>query len=101
MNKNSNFSKTLLITCLLSLGSIFAAFKIQSEANLAVGSCSYLDPITVDIWAVVFALFLILEGSWDIFRHKDYPFKSQLTKSIRVSLGFSILTIHIMQFIHK
>ncbi len=53
------------------------------------------------LWATVFAIFLILEGFWDILRHKDYILKKQLTKSIRVCLGFAILTIHIMQFIHK
>jgi hypothetical protein len=101
MSKNSNLSQTLLVTWLLSFGCIFIAFMIQYQANHLVKSCSYLDPIAVDIWATVFAIFLIIEGFADIIKHKSYPLKSQLTKSIRVCLGFAILTIHIMQFIHK
>jgi hypothetical protein len=74
---------------------------IQYQANRSVSSCSYLDPISVDIWATVFAIFLILEGFLDISNHKHFPLKKQFTKSIRVGLGFSILTIHVMQFIYK
>jgi hypothetical protein len=101
MSKNTNLFRTLLATGLLSLGCIFIAFKIQDQANRSTISCSYLDPIAVDIWATVFAIFLILEGIADIFKYKNYPLKSQFTKSIRVCLGFAILTIHTMQFIHK
>jgi hypothetical protein len=100
-DKNINLSRTLLVTGLLSLGSVFAAFMIQNQANRSTGSCSYLDPIAIDIWATVFALFLILEGFLDILKYKNSSLKSQLTKSIRVSLGFAILTVHLMQFIHK
>ena len=101
MNKKSSLSKTLLFTLFLSIASISIAFIIQSHANRSVRSCSYLDPIAVDIFALAFAVFLILEGYWDIFRHKHYPLKAQVTKSVRISIGFAILTIHIMQFIHK
>ena len=101
MTKNTNFFKTLLVTYLISLGGIFVAFTIQYQANRSVSGCSYLDPISVDIWATILAIFLILEGFWDIFKHKHYLLKDQFTKSIRVGLGFAILTIHIMQFIHK
>jgi hypothetical protein len=101
MKKNISLYRTLLVTCLFSLGCIFVAFMIQNQANHSVTSCSYLDPISVDILATIFAFFLISEGLFDIFRCKHYPLKSQLTKSIRVGLGFAILTIHVMQFIHK
>jgi hypothetical protein len=101
MNGNTNFSKTLLVTGLLSLAGIFVASVLQYQANHAVRSCSYLDPISVDIWAMLFAVFLIWEGFSDILRFKHYFLKNQLTKSIRVGLGFSILTIHLMQFVHK
>lgn len=101
MPKNTNLFRTLSVTILLSLGCIAIAFTIQNQANLSVNSCSYLDPISVDIFATIFAIFLICEGFWDILRYKDYVLKRQFTKSIRVGLGFAILTIHIMQFIHK
>lgn len=101
LSKNSPLSKTLVFTFLLSLITISIAFLVQSNANKCVRSCSYLDPITVDIFALAFSVFLILEGYWDIFRHKHYPLKAQVTKSVRICIGFAILTIHIMQFLHK
>ena len=101
MSRNKNLFQTLLVTYLLSFVCIGAAFMLQYQANRSVKSCSYLDPLVVDIWATVFAIFLILEGFVDIFSHKSYPLRSQLTKAIRVSLGFAVLTMHIMQFIHK
>jgi len=101
MNKNTDFSKTMVLTCLFSLAGIVVAFILQDQANHSVSSCSYLDPVSVDIWAMLLAIFLICEGFSDIFKTKHFPFKNQLTKSIRVSLGFAILTIHLMQFIHK
>jgi hypothetical protein len=101
LEKNKQISNTLLFTSFLSLAGIAVAFIIQSNSNTTAQSCSYLDPITVDILALVLAVFLILEGFWDIFRHKEYPFKAQMTKSIRICIGFSILTIHIMQFLYK
>jgi len=101
MNKNTNLFQTLLVTCLLSFGCILIAFNIQYQANHSVNSCSYLDPIAVDIWAMIFAIFLIFEGLTDIFIHKSYSLKNQFMKSIRVGLGFAILTVHIMQFIYK
>jgi len=99
--KNTDFARTLLVTCLLSLAGILVAFLLQNKANHSVNSCSYLDPISVDIWAMLLAVFLIGEGLHDIFRSKHQLLKNQLTKSIRVSLGFAILTIHLMQFMHK
>jgi len=101
MSKNANLSRVLLATFLLSLGTIFIAYRIQYQSSRLVNSCSYLDPISVDIWATVFAIFLILEGFLDILKYKLYPLKKQFTKSIRVGLGFAILTIHLMQFMHK
>jgi hypothetical protein len=101
LSKNTHLTKTLLFTFSLSIATSSIAFIIQSNANRSVTSCSYLDPITIDICALVFAAFLILEGLWDIYRHKRSFLKSQLTRSIRVSMGFAILTTHILQFIHK
>ena len=101
MSKNTNLFQTLVTTCLLSLGCIFIAFMVQYQANRSVSSCSYLDPIIIDILAIVLAIFLIIEGFVEIFRYRDYSLTRQLTRSIRVCLGFAILTIHLMQFIHK
>jgi hypothetical protein len=101
LSKNKHLSNTLLFTFFFSIASIAIAFIIQSNANKSVRSCSYLDPVTVDIFALAFAVFLILEGFWDIFRHKHYSLKAQMTKSIRICIGFAILTIHIMQFFYK
>jgi hypothetical protein len=101
LDKNTHISRTLFFTAFLSIFAIAIAFILQSTANKSVRSFSYLDPISVDILATTVAAFLIIEGFWDIFRHKHYALKAQVTKSIRISIGFAILTIHIMQFIHK
>ena len=101
MSKNTEFSKTIMVTIGLSIFTSFVAFLIQNKANHSVISCSYLDPISIDICASAFAIFLIIEGFFDIFRHKQSSLRSQFTRSVRVCLGAAIFTIHLMQFIHK
>ena len=49
----------------------------------------------------VAGLFLVIDGIHRIWEHKDARLKNQITRSIRVALGCAILTLHIMQFIHK
>ena len=79
----------------------YVVYLIQSEANKRVDSCSYLDPIAVDILALGAGLFFIVESFVDILQHRDHPLLRQITRCIRMCLGASIITIHIMQFIHK
>jgi len=101
MSDNPNLRKTFQTTLVFSLMFSVGAFLIQSRANKLTSACSYLDPITIDIVAVLFGLFLVIEGWADIYRHRFSAIREQWTKSIRVGIGISILIIHIMQFLHK
>ena len=74
--------------------------QLRGQNNVEKG-CSYLDPILIDILAFCVALFLVIEGIYSIFKHKGEPLKSQITRSVRIAIGFTILTLHTMQFIHK
>ena len=101
MPNNSNFQKTLQVTFAFSLACSIGAFLIQSHANKSTNACSYLDPITIDIVAFLFGLFLLMEGLLDISQHRLSRVREQWARSFRVGIGCSILVIHIMQFLHK
>jgi len=73
-------------------------FYGQSKIN---SQCSYLDPILVDFLAFGAALFLFLEGIYRIFENPNYSLKKQITVIIRIAFGCAIITLHIIQFIHK
>ncbi|MBW3004196.1 hypothetical protein KY328_03560 [Candidatus Woesearchaeota archaeon] len=95
--------KTLNIT-FTPLSAIIGALSgalLQLNGQDPVNGCSYLDPITVDIFAILFSLFLIIEGVYKIIKDIDKPFWSNFTRFVRISLGFAVLTIHILQFVHK
>jgi hypothetical protein len=77
------------------------AFWVQAEADKVVRSCSYLDPIIVDILALAIGFFLVCEGLADIRRHAESRVLSQGSRIARVCIGVSILVIHTMQFLHK
>ncbi len=96
-----NIEKTWLFTGLLSLATIITAAIVQLRGEKGLSLCSYLDPIIVDVLAFASALFLIIEGSYRIMEHSHAPLKLQFTRSIRIAFGFAILTLHIMQFLHK
>ena len=72
---------------------IFISFIVQVKGSSQIEEkCSYLDPITIDILAFFVAIFLIVEGYHRINEHKNMSFKNQFTRSIRVVIGFAILT---------
>jgi hypothetical protein len=96
-----NFKKTLIITGILSVSTITLAIFIQLNAIKQISPCSYLDPIIIDILAFILSLFLIIEGFSKIISQKNLKVKKQLTRIIRISFGFAILTLHTIQFIHK
>ncbi len=97
----SQKAKTFLLLTVGSFVSIGFVSYIQIRASRLVDSCSYLDPILIDIVALLAGAFLIVEGILAVLRQKDIPWISQLTRCMRVWLGFSIITIHILQVIHK
>ncbi len=97
-----NIKKTLIITIISSvfviLFSTFVQLRGQSKITYA---CSYLDPIIVDILALSAALFLIIEGFVKIFQNSKQTPKKQLTRIIRIVFGFAIVTLHVIQIMHK
>jgi hypothetical protein len=97
----TNLQKTLSFIFFSSLASALVCFCVQNTANKSAGPCSYLDPITIDIMALIAGLFLILEGLRDVLAHRECKVSAQLGRAVRICLGTGILTIHIMQFIHK
>ncbi len=98
----NNWLKTRLMTVSISLCAVIVAFFTQFNAQEKVqDKCSYLDPILIDILAFLAAIFLAIEGIYKIVKEKNKPLKSQFTRAIRVAFGFAIMTLHIMQFMHK
>ena len=101
MRQLSQLQKTLIFAFSLSAVSASYAASIQLTANKSVSSCSYLDPITIDIVALSAGIFLIIESLVDIFHHPDSFISKQLTRCVRMAFGSAIVSIHILQFIHK
>jgi uncharacterized integral membrane protein len=96
-----NLTKTLIFTFIISLLMIISAFFVQVNANNKTLKCSYFDPVIVDILAFFGAFFLIIEGFYRIFEHKTKSLKNQISRSIRIAFGFSIITLHIIQLLNK
>ncbi|MEK6873907.1 MAG: hypothetical protein AABW91_03605 [Nanoarchaeota archaeon] len=97
-----NFHKTLLFTIILCLITIITTSFVQLKANdILENSCSYFDPVMVDILAFLLAIFLISEGSYRVYEHANFSLKKQITRSIRIACGFGILTLHVIQFFYK
>ena len=100
--KMKPYIKTKLFTFILCLISVGVAVLVQLNAiNYVEERCSYLDPITIDIFAFILSFFLIIEGYYRISEHKNMSIKHQFTRSLRIAIGFTILTIHAIQFLHK
>ena len=97
--KNSN--KTILFTLIFVLTCVIIVTIIQLTNQSSLPKCSYLDPISIDLLALIAALFLFVEGIYRIKEHIHAPLKNQITRSIRVAFGASILTLHIIQFFFK
>ena len=97
-----HFTKTIVFTLILGILTIASALAVQVNANKLIGtSCSYIDPAVVDILAFFLAIFLILEGVYRIWEHKNDRLKKQITRSIRIAFGFGILTLHLVQISYK
>lgn len=96
-----NLTKTLLFTLVLCLITVLFTLYVQLKQQSAIHGCSYLDPATIDILALSVAIFLVIEGFIRIIEHPSCSLKRQLTRPIRIAIGFAIITIHILQFLHK
>jgi len=56
---------------------------------------------TVDYFSFAAALFLIIDGFYKIHHYKGDPyFPNQLIRHIRIIIGVSIFSIHVMQFVY-
>lgn len=97
----TNLQKTLGFILFSSLASACLCFYVQSKADESARPCSYLDPIIIDLMAFAAGLFLILEGLRDVVAHRECKVSAQLGRAARICLGAGIITIHIIQFIHK
>ena len=95
------FEKTRIVLLTLCLTVIGVALFIQLSGQSQVEKCSYLDPITIDIFAFLAGLFLIIEGLYSINKNKNFGVKNQIHRIIRVAFGCAIVTLHIIQFLHK
>ena len=97
-----NIHKTILFTVILCLVVISTALYVQLTGESKIGlGCSYLDPITVDLFAFLVAVFLVIEGIVRIAEHPQASLKRQLTRPIRIAIGCAIITLHVLQFLHK
>ena len=97
-----NLTRTAIFTSVLSGITILIAAIVQFNGqNKIVLACSYLDPALIDILAFSAALFLVVEGIYRIWEHKNASLKKQFTRSIRIAFGCAILTLHIIQFFYK
>ena len=102
MERFSRFDKTRAVLIVLSIIVLAIVFLTQVYGQSSISTaCSYLDPIYIDILAFIAALFLIVEGGHSIYKNKNLGLKKQLGRILRIILGFSILVLHTMQFIHK
>jgi len=93
--------KALGLALVFSLGTSVLAFLVQRNAHQQVPRCSYLDPVTIDILAFLAGVFLIIEGFYRIWEHKKDPLQKQFTRTLRIAFGCAIITLHIMQVLHK
>ncbi|OIP24328.1 hypothetical protein AUK11_03550 [bacterium CG2_30_37_16] len=97
MNNKKRLNILIFGSCIVILIAAYIQFTGQSKIN---ASCSYLDPITIDIMAFLAALFLVIDGISDLFSAKNLDAKIWRIYT-RTFFGVAIVTLHIIQFIHK
>jgi hypothetical protein len=97
-----NLKKNLIVTFIVCFIVILSSAIIQLTGQSKITyACSYLDLILIDILALSAALFLIIEGFVKILKHPKETFLNQSTRIIRVAFGFAIVTLHVLQILHK
>ena len=88
-----------MIICLFTM---FLISYVQINGQKEIDkNASYFDPITIDFLAFLLSGFLIIEGIYRIIEHRDAHVSRQFTRSIRVAIGFGVLTTHIIQALFK
>jgi hypothetical protein len=96
-----NSQKTLCLTAILSALAVITSSIIEVKSKDNRLNCSYLNPILIDFLAFGAGLFLIFDGIYRILEHKDASLKKQFTRSVRIALGCTLVTIHLIQFLNK
>ena len=100
--EKNKLKRTLIVTGVVCFLIIALVIWVQLYGqNKLVKGCSYLDPITIDLLAFFAALFLFIEGFARIIEHPSASLKRQSTRIIRIAFGCAIMTLHILQFLHK
>ena len=95
------FSKIVLFILVLCLIGILIVTIVQLNGQSNLEKCTYLDPIAIDIAAFLAGIFLFVEGFYRVYENKKDSFKRQFTRALRIALGCTIITVHIIQFLHK
>jgi len=81
--------KILIIIIALMFGAFFMTCELFD---------SHFAKLTIDWFAFLAGVFLIIEGLYRIFSTKDQFFPLQFSRLIRVSIGTCVFTIHLLQF---
>jgi len=98
----TDYAKALTFTVFVCLGFACVGGVVQVFGQSSIDPrASYLDPPIVDYLAFSGGLFLVAEGFYRIRQHRAARFVGHISRCLRCGLGSSILTIHIIQFLHK
>ncbi|MBI4151320.1 hypothetical protein HY492_04290 [Candidatus Woesearchaeota archaeon] len=93
--------KPLLFAALYSAATVITVYIVQTRGAETTSACSYLDPIAIDVLAFAAALFLVVEGVVRIVQQPNDSWNVQAGRAIRIGFGCAIITIHVLQAIHK
>jgi len=100
-SKNKNLRKLIIFILFLCIITVVLVWINQTFWKTSSVDCTYLDPIITDVLAFIAAIFLIVDGFWRILENPSSLFKRQLTRIVRILFGCAIVTIHILQVMHK
>lgn len=90
------------MTFTFSLIGVVSCIYVQLRGQSSIDDrASYLDPWLIDIIAFSAAAFLVIEGLVRQIQNRDVAVPKQITRAIRVAVGAGVMTIHIIQFMHK
>ncbi len=99
---NNTYYQSIILTIVLSLIVILFDIYLQIyQVSNIYEKCSYLDPWIVDLLAFGVGIFLVIDGFCSIIKNKADPIVKNYSRIIRILIGISILTLHVLQFLHK
>lgn len=90
---NKNMLRTIMIVVAFTILVTCAVCVIIFNTSFAKN--------TIDYFSFFAALFLIVDGIYKIRHYRSEPyFPDQLVRHIRIIIGSSVFTIHLMQYIY-